>query len=77
VITNHGEKNHERRDTWQELVSAVDIYGGNTVEEAGKIFINILKGSGTWAQNGGTANSSDGPAVYRKYNDYDEAINWR
>src|SRR5436190_18240154 len=51
VITNYGEKIMSAETLGKRLVSAVDIYGGNTVEEAGKIFINILKGSGTWAQN--------------------------
>ncbi len=29
------------------MVSAEDIYGGKTAEEAAKIFLNILKGEGT------------------------------
>lgn len=35
----------------KRMVSAQDISGGNTVEEAAKIFSTILKGEGTWAQN--------------------------
>ena len=33
------------------MVSPEDIYGGNSAEEAAKIFLKILKGEGTWAQN--------------------------
>jgi anthranilate phosphoribosyltransferase len=33
------------------MVSASDIHGGNSVEEAAKIFLSILKGNGSWAQN--------------------------
>ena len=32
-------------------MSPEDIYGGNTIEEAAKIFLKILKGEATWAQN--------------------------
>lgn len=35
----------------KRMVNATDIYGGNTVEEAAKIFTRILKVEGTWAQN--------------------------
>ncbi|HEY9362626.1 MAG TPA: anthranilate phosphoribosyltransferase, partial [Chitinophagaceae bacterium] len=30
---------------------AEDIYGGNSVEEAAKIFTKIISGEGSWAQN--------------------------
>jgi anthranilate phosphoribosyltransferase len=33
------------------MVNATDIYGGNTAEEAAKLFTKILKGEGTWAQS--------------------------
>ena len=33
------------------MVSPSDIYGGNSVGESAKIFQQILKGKGTWAQN--------------------------
>ena len=33
------------------MVSPSDIYGGNSPEEAARIFLDILKGKGTWAQN--------------------------
>jgi anthranilate phosphoribosyltransferase len=35
----------------KRMVSPSDIYGGTTPEEAAKIFHQILKGKGTWAQN--------------------------
>jgi anthranilate phosphoribosyltransferase len=31
------------------MVEATDIQGGNSVEEAAKIFMKILNGEGTWA----------------------------
>ena len=35
----------------KRMVSPQDIYGGNSTEEAAKIFLKILKGEGSWAQN--------------------------
>ncbi|HEV2355984.1 MAG TPA: anthranilate phosphoribosyltransferase, partial [Puia sp.] len=35
----------------RRMVNATDIYGGNTVEEAAKIFTRILRVEGSWAQN--------------------------
>ena len=35
----------------KRLVSPTDIFGGNTVEEAAKIFRKVIKGEGSWAQN--------------------------
>ena len=51
VITNQGEKVLAAEQIGKRIVSPIDIYGGTTVEEAAKIFIKILKGEGTWAQN--------------------------
>ena len=48
-------KDNEQLITPEELglkrVEQSEIYGGNSVEEAAKIFISILKGNGTEAQN--------------------------
>jgi len=51
VITNKGEKVMTPEALGKRLVSATDIYGGSTVEEAAKIFQKIIRGEGTWAQN--------------------------
>jgi anthranilate phosphoribosyltransferase len=51
VITNNGEKVMTPEQLGKRMVNPSDIYGGNSVEEAAKIFIKILKGEGTWAQN--------------------------
>jgi anthranilate phosphoribosyltransferase len=51
VITNKGEKIMTPQQLGKRSVSAMDIYGGNTVEEAAKLFAKILIGEGTWAQN--------------------------
>jgi anthranilate phosphoribosyltransferase len=51
VITNEGERVMTPEQLGKRMVSPSDIYGGNSPEEAAKIFIQILKGKGTWAQN--------------------------
>ncbi len=51
VITNKGEKILTPEQLGKRMVSAEDIHGGNTVEEACNIFKKIIKGEGTWAQN--------------------------
>ncbi|MBT8220603.1 MAG: anthranilate phosphoribosyltransferase [Bacteroidia bacterium] len=42
----------------------IDLYGGNTVEKAAEIFVNILKGNGTEAQNAVVA-ANAGLAIQR------------
>ncbi len=51
VITNKGERVMTPRQLGKRMVTAEDIYGGNTVEEAAAIFLKIIKGEGSWAQN--------------------------
>jgi anthranilate phosphoribosyltransferase len=51
VITNEGEKIMTPEMLGKRMVEPTDIYGGNSVEEAAKIFVKILKGEGSWAQN--------------------------
>jgi len=51
VITNAGEKIVSALELGKRTVAAGDIQGGNSVDEAASIFVAILKGNGTWAQN--------------------------
>lgn len=51
VITNKGERIMTPQQLGKRMVDPQDIYGGNSVEEAAKIFRKILGGEGTWAQN--------------------------
>jgi anthranilate phosphoribosyltransferase len=47
VITNKGEKIMTPEQLGKRTVNASDIYGGNTVEEAAKLFLKILKVEGS------------------------------
>ncbi len=73
VITNKGEQVLSAEAIGKRIVSPLDIYGGNTVEDAAKNFLNILKGNGTWAQNAVVlANSAMALQCIGKYDSYEE-----
>lgn len=74
VITNSGEKVFSAEQLGKRMVNATDIYGGSTVEEAGKIFVNILKGKGSWSQHAVVlANAAMALQCTGKFIDYDAA----
>lgn len=73
VITNKGEKILTAEYLGKRSVSPEDIHGGNSVEEAAKIFLKILKGEGTWAQNAVViANAAMALQCIGKYKNYEE-----
>ncbi|MEO6230611.1 MAG: anthranilate phosphoribosyltransferase [Ferruginibacter sp.] len=73
VITNEGEKIMSPELLGKRTVQASDIYGGDTVQEAAKIFRSILNGDGSWAQNAVVlANSAMALQCTGKYGSYDE-----
>jgi anthranilate phosphoribosyltransferase len=74
VITNKGEKIMTPEYLGKRIVSPVDIQGGSSIEEAAKIFLTILKGEGTWAQNAVViANAAMALQCTGKYADYEAA----
>lgn len=79
VITASGEKIMTPQQLGKRLVDAQDIHGGNTADEAASLFMNILKGQGTWAQNAvvlaNAAMALNCTGNYRNYDDaYHEAV---
>ncbi|HEY8956067.1 anthranilate phosphoribosyltransferase [Chitinophaga sp.] len=75
VITNKGEQDWTPEQLGKRKVHQEDIYGGNSTEEAAKIFMKILKGEGTWAQNSVVfANAAMGLYSLGKYNSYDDCF---
>lgn len=75
VITNVGEKIYSATDLGKRTVSPVDIHGGNSVEEAAKIFLTILKGEGSWSQNAVVlANSAMALQCTGKYTNYEDCF---
>lgn len=76
VITNAGEKVVSAEQLGKRIVSPIDIYGGTTVDEAAKIFLRILKGEGSWAQNAVVlANAAMALNCMGDYKQYDDAYN--
>ncbi|MFY7651975.1 MAG: anthranilate phosphoribosyltransferase, partial [Chitinophagaceae bacterium] len=74
VITNKGEQLMTPEQLGKRMVVPEDIYGGNTVEEAAKMFKKIIKGEGTFAQNAVVlANAAMALYCTGKYTNYDAA----
>jgi anthranilate phosphoribosyltransferase len=73
VISNKGEKVYAAEQLGRRSVLASDLYGGNTVEEAAKLFLHILKAEGTWAQHAVVvANAAMALHCTGKYAGYDD-----
>ena len=76
VITQKGEKVLSAEVLGKRTVSPIDIYGGNSVEDAAKTFLKVLKGEGSWAQNAVVlANAAMALQCTGGYPNYDEAYN--
>src|SRR6187551_3194379 len=76
VITNEGESVKTPEQLGKRMVEPTDIQGGSTVEEAAKIFLKILKGDGSWAQNAVVlANAAMALYCTGNYKAYDDAFN--
>lgn len=76
VITNKGESVKTPEQLGKRMVSAQDITGGNSVEEAAKIFVKIIRGEGSWAQNAVVlANAAMALYCTGAYASYDNAYN--
>ena len=76
IITNEGERIMTPEQLGKRMVSPQDISGGNSVEEAAKIFTKILLGDGTWAQNAVVlANAAMGLHCTGNFATYEEAYN--
>ncbi len=74
VITQHGEKIMTPEQLGKRMVSASDLHGGKTPEEAAKIFAAIIKGEGSWAQNAVVlANAAMALHCTGKYGSYEDA----
>jgi anthranilate phosphoribosyltransferase len=76
VITNKGEQIMTPEQLGKRMVVAADIRGGNSAAEAAEIFLSIIKGEGSWAQNAVVlANAAMALYSTGEYAHYDEAYN--
>ena len=75
VITHEGEKIMSAEELGKRTVSPTDILGGNSVEESAKIFMKIISGKGSWAQNAVVlANSAMALQCTGQFKSYDECF---
>lgn len=51
IITRYGEKIMSPEELGKRTTKYNDLHSGDTIEEAASIFMKILEGNGTWAQN--------------------------
>lgn len=73
VITNEGEQILSAKYLGKRTVSPEDIYGGKSTDEAAKIFLTILRGEGTWAQNAVVmANAAMALYATGRFKDYEQ-----
>lgn len=74
VITKEGERVMTPEQLGKRMVMPQDILGGNTVDEAAKIFVKILGGQGSWSQNAVVlANAAMALHCTGNYKKYDDA----
>lgn len=74
VITNKGEQIISAGQLGKRTVSPADIHGGNSVDDAAKLFLKILKGEGSWSQNAVVlANAAMALQCTGSFSDYDAA----
>lgn len=51
VITKYGDTVYSPMQMGKRTVTLADLHGGNSVEDAAKIFVDVLQQKGSWAQN--------------------------
>jgi anthranilate phosphoribosyltransferase len=74
MITKAGESILTPLQLGKQYVNQHDLHGGESIEAAAQIFMNILKGKGTEAQNAVvTANAALALLITDKYTDYETA----
>ena len=75
IISKEGEKIFTAQELGFKPVQPKEIHGGNTKEEAAKLFITILEGNGTEAQNSVVlANAAMALQNTQKFDSYENAL---
>ncbi|MDD3568573.1 MAG: anthranilate phosphoribosyltransferase [Bacteroidales bacterium] len=76
IFSNLGEDILSPADLGFEVLTQQSLHGGESVEDAATIFINVLKGNGTAAQNNAViANSALAIACYKGVHEIKDAVN--
>jgi anthranilate phosphoribosyltransferase len=74
IFTAKGERIVSSNELGKRIVFPEDLAGGDTVEASAQIFLKIIKGEGTMAQNAVVlANAAAALFATQKYNTYNDA----
>ncbi len=74
VFDNQGQHLYSPEEIGKRRVFQTDLYGGNSIPEAAKLFTKIIKGEGTWAQSSTVlANAALAINCTGAYQTYEEA----
>ena len=72
VISKAGEQVFSAEQLGKRTVLAADLFAGNSVEEAGRIFVNLLQGKESWAKQAVVlGNAALALFITGKYPDYE------
>ena len=75
VVSNYGERIFSPQQFGLSSIAAADLYGGDTVEQAAKIFMDVLQAKGTTAQhNAVLANASLAIKTYHPDKSFEETL---
>jgi anthranilate phosphoribosyltransferase len=76
IFNKNGEEIFSAEELGFKNIAPESIFGGNTKEEAAKIFRNILEGKGTYEQNAVVlANAAKALQNTGKYKNYEASLN--
>jgi len=76
IYSEIGEEIYSAKDFHFKSISSESIFGGNSIKESGKIFLNILMNKGSYEQNAvSLANAAMALKNTGKYMDYTECLN--
>jgi anthranilate phosphoribosyltransferase len=75
IYSEKGEEIYSAEDLHFKTITADSIFGGASKQEAAEIFLNILKGNGSYEQNAVVlANAAMALKNTGKYGDYDSCL---
>ena len=75
IFNKNGEEIFSAEELGFKNIESETIFGGNTKEEAAKIFRNILEGKGTYEQNAVVlSNAAKALQNTRKYENYEASL---
>lgn len=75
IISNHSETLFSPNDLGLKTIKPSEIFGGDTIKEAANLFVNIIDGNGTEAQNNVVCTNAGLAIATRKQISHKEGFN--